>query len=91
VHASCDYRRPLRFEDVVEIQLLVTEKRNRSLSYQFRFNKLQDDGRPHEEVARGTLTIVCVSHSPDGAMKAVPIPAEIAHRIEVTPPDILNA
>ena len=25
VHAECDYRKPLRFEDLVEIHLLITE------------------------------------------------------------------
>ena len=27
VHAGCDYRKPLRFEDLVEIHLLVSEKK----------------------------------------------------------------
>jgi acyl-CoA thioester hydrolase len=88
VHASCDYRRPLRFEDVVEIHLLVLEKRQRSLTYQFRFNKLTEE-KP-EEVARGRLSVVCVSRAPDGTMKAVQIPNEIAKRIELAPPELLN-
>ena len=87
VHASCDYRKPLRFEDLVEIHLLVTEKKSKALGFQFRFRKLAD-GKA-EEVARGALTIVCVSHTPDGSMKAVPIPPEIADKIEVTPADRL--
>src|SRR5690348_13177894 len=40
VHASCDYKQPLRFEDEFEIHLLVTVKKSKSLSYQFRFRKL---------------------------------------------------
>jgi YbgC/YbaW family acyl-CoA thioester hydrolase len=87
VHASCDYRKPLRFEDLVEIHLLVREKKSKALSFQFRFRKL--GGGPPEEVARGALTIVCVSHAPDGTMKAVPIPPEIADRIEVAPTEQL--
>jgi len=87
VHAECDYKQPLRFDDEVEIHLLVKEKRSKSLSYLFRFKKL---GEPVSmEVARGLLTIVCVSHFPDGTMKAVPIPPEIADRIEVAPPELL--
>lgn len=88
VHAECDYHKPLRFEDLVEIHLLVTEKRSKALSYQFRFRKIIE-GNPPAEVARGALTIVCVSHAPDGSMKAVPIPDEIARRIEVAPPESL--
>ena len=87
VHAECDYRKPLRFEDLVELHLLVTEKRSKALSFQFRFRKVT--GESAEEVARGALTIVCVAHAPDGSMKAVPIPQEIAGKIEVAPANLL--
>src|SRR5262245_27381273 len=87
VHASCDYARPLRFEDLLEIQLLVTEKKSKALSFQFRFSKLSEG--QSEEVARGALTIVCVSHASDGSMKSVPIPPGIADRIEVAPAERL--
>src|SRR5580704_13662426 len=40
VHARCDYKSPLRFEDEVEIHLLVSEKKSKALSYIFRFRKL---------------------------------------------------
>src|SRR5882672_1912623 len=40
VHAECDYLQPLRFEDDVEIQMLVCEKKVKSLSYLFRFHRL---------------------------------------------------
>src|SRR6266542_6007278 len=40
VHASCDFHKPLRFEDVVEIHLLVAEKRSKALTYQVRFRRL---------------------------------------------------
>ncbi|HUR46479.1 MAG TPA: thioesterase family protein [Candidatus Saccharimonadales bacterium] len=83
VHAECDYKRPLRFEDLVEIQLLVKEKRTKSISYVFRFWKLNEE--PKTEVARGLLTIVCVAHQPGGKMGSIPIPPEIAEKIEVAP------
>src|SRR2546423_15397399 len=40
VHAECEYRRPLQFEDEVEIHMLVARKKSKSLTYQFRFRKL---------------------------------------------------
>src|SRR4029077_11499899 len=40
VHAECDYKKPLRFEDEVEIHLLVSEKRSKSISFVFLFRKL---------------------------------------------------
>ena len=88
VHAECDYARPLRFEDEVEIHLLVSEMKSKAISYVFRFRKL--NAAPPWEVARGKLTVVCVTHEPDGKMKATPIPKAIADRIEVAPPELLK-
>ena len=88
VHAECDFKRPLRFEDRVEIHLLVREKKARSLSFLFRFRKL--NAEPVEQVATGILTIVCVNHGTDGQMAAVPIPAVIADKIEVAPQELLH-
>ena len=84
VHASCDYSRPIRFEDEMEIQLRVIEKKAKTLTYQIIFQKVAGD--ESEEVARGKLIVVCVAHQRDGAMKAVPIPPEFAAALSVTEP-----
>ena len=42
------------------------------------------------EVARGSLTVVCVRHR-DGKMHAATIPESIAEKIEVAPPELLEA
>jgi acyl-CoA thioester hydrolase len=86
VHAECDYMKPLRFEDVVEVHLLVKEKKNRSLTYVFRFYRTNGE---REEVARGSLTVVCVAHE-SGTMRAVKIPAELSDQIEVAPSELLS-
>ena len=83
VHASCDYHKPLRFEDEVEIHLLVVEKRSKALTYQIRFRRL--GGAAPEEVARARLTVVCVSQAADGTMRARAIPDEIAAKIGLAP------
>ena len=88
VHADCDFKSPIRFEDEIEIHLLVREKREKTISYTVIFRKLNDD--PVREVARGTLTVACVTRDkPGGAMKGTPIPAEIADKIEVAPRELL--
>lgn len=52
--SRCDFRRPLRFEDVVDIHLWVSRKRTRTLEYSFVFSL------GGEEVARGqTVTVAC--------------------------------
>ena len=88
VHASCNYRRPLQFEDEVEIHMLVARKKSKSLTYQFRFRKL-NASEPYE-VARGELTVVCVRHQ-KGKMKAAKIPPAIAEKIKVAPRRLLQA
>lgn len=87
VHAECEYRAPLRFEDEVLIHLLVEKKGRRSLTYQFRFFRLKD-GAP-ELAARGRLTAVCVKREKDGTMKAVALPGVLAEKIQVAPADRL--
>lgn len=88
VHASCDYRKPIRFEDVIEMHLLVREKRPKVLSYVIRFRNVT--AQPPVEVAVGKLTVVCVCASPDGGMVSAPLPEELASRIEVAPRELLG-
>ena len=89
VHADCDFRYPLKFEDSVEIRLLVREKREKSIVYSFVFWKLNDD--PPREVARGTLAVACVRRDQaTGRLSAVPIPPAIAGKIEVAPSELLG-
>jgi YbgC/YbaW family acyl-CoA thioester hydrolase len=87
VHAECDYKAPLRFEDEFETHLLVREKRAKVLSYLFRFRNLS--AQPVVEVARGLLTVVCVFEKPGGPFVSTPIPPEVAARIKVAPPELL--
>jgi YbgC/YbaW family acyl-CoA thioester hydrolase len=88
VHAECDFSYPLRFEDVVEIRLLVSEKKDRTISYQFLFRKLNEE--PAREVGRGKLIVACVRRDKEtGKLKSAPIPAEIAGKIDVAPGELL--
>ena len=88
VHAECDYLQPLRFEDEVEIHMLVSEKKTKSLSYVFRFRKL--NAAPPVEVARGRVTVVCVTRDVHGKMSAANIPKTIAEKIKVAPAEALK-
>ena len=87
VHAECDYAVPLRFEDEVQVRLLVERKGRRSLTYQFRFSRLNGSGS--QEVARGRLTVASVKRQADGVMEAVPLPKVIADKIQQAPADVL--
>ena len=78
VAASCEYRRPLRFEDEFEVRVRVAAMTAKTITFAC---LMMRDG---EELARGQMTVACVRHVPGEPMKAVPIPADIAARFEVT-------
>ncbi len=88
VHAECDYLRPLRFEDQVEVHLLVHERKPKAITFRFIFRKL--NAQAPEEVARGSLVTVYVSYDPaSGTMNAIDIPAAVAALIEPVPAESL--
>lgn len=82
VHCECDFSAPLRFEDEVEIHLLVARKKARSLTYAFRLSRV--NGSERCEAARGSMVVVCVAES-GRKMRAVRIPKVIADKIKVAP------
>ena len=61
--------------------------RDRSLTYQFRFYRLNDSA--HQQVARGRLTAVCAARQKDGSMKAVPLPTGLVEKIQEAPAQLL--
>ena len=85
VHAECDYKKPLRFEDEIEVRLAVTEKRSKTITYQFRFRKVGEAA----EAARGLVTVVCVTWDRAGVISACAIPHFISEKIHVAPPELL--
>jgi YbgC/YbaW family acyl-CoA thioester hydrolase len=79
VSVAAEYLSPARFGDELEVRLQVARKGVRSMTYAF------EVVRGGETLARGRTTCAfCVLNDPTG-LKAVPIPAEIAERIEATP------
>ncbi len=91
VHASCNYRKPIRFEDEVEIGVRVSRSGSKALRFRFSFRLAG------EEVAEGVLVAVCCLFR-DGHLEAVPIPDEVLNRLtpylepaDATPPDEAGA
>jgi acyl-CoA thioester hydrolase len=87
VAAACEFFKPLRFEETVDIQLLVAEVRNRSVRYVFRFWK--SDAGSRTEIARGSVTTVCAVVK-DGTLAAVAIPDSIRGLIQPASADALG-
>jgi acyl-CoA thioester hydrolase len=76
VSASCDYSSPLRFADNVEITLSVRRRGEKSVTYDFAF----DIG--DRKIARGTVTAACIDASAGAPLKAIPIPAALARKLD---------
>ncbi len=84
VHAECDYRKPLRYPDEVEVRVTVTQKRSSSITYDHVITRVSGD--EPEEVARGVITAVYVGRAPgEDRMQAMPMPEDVARLMEVAP------
>jgi 4-hydroxybenzoyl-CoA thioesterase/acyl-CoA thioester hydrolase len=79
VAASCDYKRPARFGDVLEIRVRVRRKGRTSVTYECTFRR---DG---EMLATGRMTSVCCVLEPSEEVRAIPIPPSIADRLAQSP------
>jgi acyl-CoA thioester hydrolase len=76
VAAACEFHRALKFEQEFDVTIRVTEITKRTMSY---VCEMTQDG---QKIATGTLKIACVSKLPDGSMKSVEIPQDIAMRLK---------
>jgi YbgC/YbaW family acyl-CoA thioester hydrolase len=80
VAASCEYRRPARFGEVIDIHVRVRRKGGTSMTYEFTFSR---DG---EELALGRMTSVCCVLDPSDEIRAIPIPPSVARKLDEPPP-----
>jgi len=76
VSASCDYLRPVRFEDVFEITVRLHKLGSKSVTWQFDFSK---DGEP---IAKGQVTAVCCRVRGDNKLESFEIPESIRARLQ---------
>jgi YbgC/YbaW family acyl-CoA thioester hydrolase len=78
--ASCEYLSPAKFEEMLDIRVLVARKGNKSMTYKFEFR------RGEVLIARGQMTSACCVVGVEGKLKAIPIPDFIAAQIQEAPP-----
>ena len=76
VSASCEFHRPLKFEQEFDVSVRIAELSTRTITYA---GEIARDG---EKIATGTWKIACVSKLRDGTMKSVEIPAAVAERLQ---------
>lgn len=71
VAVKCDYASPVKFEDMLEIDVALTRIGDKSVTYAFTFTC---EGR---QVARGEITAVCCRVGENVVPKSILIPDEI--------------
>jgi acyl-CoA thioester hydrolase len=71
VSASCDYLRPARFQDVLDVAVRVEKIGRKSVTYGFEFSL---DGAV---IARGRVSSVCCRVRPGHEIESVEIPATL--------------
>jgi YbgC/YbaW family acyl-CoA thioester hydrolase len=74
VAASCDYKKPLFFEDEFDVIVRVQEVTRRTIQYGFLLE------RGEETIAVGSITIASVSRKP-GSFKSIEVPPDIAGKL----------
>jgi len=76
VAASCDYIKPARFEEVLDIAVRIHKIGRKSVTYAFEFF------RADELIARGQISAVCCRVGTDKHIESVEIPPAIRERLE---------
>lgn len=69
VHATADFKKPIKFGDTIRVLVSVAEIRTRSIRYSFQLL-----GADNELCATGEVTAVCVNLA---TMRAIEIPEEV--------------
>jgi acyl-CoA thioester hydrolase len=80
---SFEFYRALRFEEEFEVLIRVAAMDKSTIRYRCLISRGQD------RIARGDLTITCVSKRPREPMKTIPIPDDIAARLRPAPEEPL--
>jgi acyl-CoA thioester hydrolase len=75
VSVACDFKRPVKFEDVLEIAVTVEEVGQKSVRYRFDFS------RGGQEVAVGRITAVYCRTTPEHGLESMEIPAGLRAKL----------
>ena len=76
--ATCEYLKPVKFEDKLDIHLRILKKGRTTMTYEFEFGK--DD----VDVARGEMHTVCCICGPGMTLRPISIPEPIAAQLDNT-------
>lgn len=76
VSASCDFKKPAQFQDLLEIRVSVEQIGEKAVTWRHEFYR---DG---DLLATGRIVSVCCRTKPDHQLESVEIPAEARAKLE---------
>lgn len=80
LESTCKFKRPLKFEETVIIDLSIEDITQKTVTYKFEFKK-ELNGETLR-VAQGQMTTVCATVEPStGKLAAIPIPELIRNKL----------
>ena len=74
VSASCDYLKPVRYQDMLDISVSVERIGQKSVTYTFEFR------RDNEVIALGRIATVCCKVA-DGCMESIAVPETFKNKL----------
>jgi YbgC/YbaW family acyl-CoA thioester hydrolase len=75
VSASCDFQNPVRFEDVMDVEVVLARIGSKSLTFEVTFRHRD------RQVAQGKLSTVCCRLTPGQPLKSIEIPTGVRDRL----------
>jgi 4-hydroxybenzoyl-CoA thioesterase/acyl-CoA thioester hydrolase len=81
VRASCEYRNPAKFEDLLDVEVTIDRVGRKSVTYGFRF------ARDETEIATGSITVVCCRLRPGSPPESMEIPSWWVEKVQARAED----
>ena len=88
VRAECKFSAPLRFGDTIKIHLAVKAVKDRTIDYQFRIFRCDEDGTL-TQAGKGHMTTILAQLDDSGNLKSIELYEDLRARITEAPAEVL--
>lgn len=86
--AECRFSAPVRFGETIDIHLAVKSVKDRSIDFQFRILRRNEDGT-RTQCGKGHMTTVLTELTESGELQSVELPESVRKNITEAPAEVL--
>ena len=86
--AECKFSAPLRFGETIDIHIAVKAMKDRSIDFQFRIFRRNDDGS-RTQCGKGHMTTVLTELTAKGELSSIELPAHVRENITEAQAEVL--